>query len=70
VLKNTVDFRMGSPVHGRPPVARLSRFGEGLAKDPLELKDGYILLPIKPGLGMDMYEHFRRRSIRQYADEP
>ena len=53
-MKNTVNFRMESPVNGRPPVARLSRFGEGLSKDPLEFKDGYILLLTKPGLGMDM----------------
>jgi L-alanine-DL-glutamate epimerase-like enolase superfamily enzyme len=60
-------------------VVRLSRFGEGLSDDPLEFKDGYIILPTKPGLGMDMnedalranaYQHFPRRRIRQYADEP
>ncbi len=61
---------MESPVNGRPPVGRLSRFGEGLSKDPLEFKDGYIRLLTKPGLGMDMYERFRQRSIGQYADEP
>ena len=42
-------------------------------------KDGYIILPTKPGLGMDMnedalranaYQHFPQRRIRQYSDEP
>jgi L-alanine-DL-glutamate epimerase-like enolase superfamily enzyme len=70
---------MESPVNGGPPVARLSRFGEGLSDDPLEFKDGYIILPNKPGLGMDMnedalranaYQHFPQRRIRQYSDEP
>lgn len=74
-----VNLRMESPVNGGPPVARLARFGEGLSDDPLEFKDGYVLLPTKPGLGMDMnegalranaYQHFPKRSIRMPGDEP
>lgn len=53
--------------------------GEVLSDDPLEFKDGYIILPTKPELGMDMnedalranaYQHFPQRNIRQYSDEP
>ena len=74
-----VNLRMESPVNGGPPVARLSRVGEGRSDGPLEFKDGYVLLPTKPGLGMDMdeevlgaraYQQFPKRTIRMPADEP
>ena len=70
---------MQSPVNGGPPVARLSRFGEGLSRSPLPVVNGYIPLPTVPGLGVEMdeeaprahaYEHFRRRIIRMSGDEP
>jgi hypothetical protein len=76
---NTVKFEMESPVNGGPPKAVVKRFGDGLSKDPLEFKGGYVLLPTKPGLGMDTdedalrahaYQHFPQRNIRQFVDEP
>ena len=70
---------MESPVDGGPPKTVIRRFGHGLSQDPLEFKDGYIILPTKPGLGMDMnedalranaYQHFPQRTIRQFSDKP
>jgi galactonate dehydratase len=74
-----VNFRMESPTNGGPPVARFSRFGEGLAHNPLPVVDGYVPLPTAPGLGVEMdeealrahaYEHFPKRTIRMPGDEP
>ena len=53
--------------------------GKRIAKPPLLQEGGYVTLPTTPGLGMDLdedalrahaYEHFPKRNIRQYADEP
>ena len=70
---------MESPANGGPPKTVIRLFGHGLSQDPLEFKDGYIILPTKPGLGMDMdeealrahaYEHFPKRTFRMPGDEP
>jgi galactonate dehydratase len=53
--------------------------GKEIARPPLLQKDGYVQLPTTPGLGIDLdedalrahgYEHFPKRNIRQYGDEP
>ena len=50
-----------------------------MARPPLLQQDGYVQLPTTPGLGIDLdedalrahgYEHFPKRNIRQYGDEP
>jgi galactonate dehydratase len=53
--------------------------GKQIARPPMLQQGGYIPLPTTPGLGIDLdedalrayaYQHFPRRGIRQYADEP
>jgi L-alanine-DL-glutamate epimerase-like enolase superfamily enzyme len=64
------------------PSANMVNFeglGKEIARPPLLQQGGYVTLPRTPGLGIDLdedalrahgYEHFRQRTIRQYADEP
>jgi len=53
--------------------------GKEIARPPMLQQGGYIPLPTTPGLGIDLdedalrahgYEHFRKRNIRQFSDEP
>ena len=53
--------------------------GKKIAHPPMLQENGYIPLPTTPGLGIDLdedalranaYQHFPKRNIRQYADEP
>ena len=56
----------------------LEEFGREIAVDPFVVEDGYIRVPDKPGLGIDLdeerlaahpYRPFPPRSIRQYGEE-
>jgi len=53
--------------------------GKEIARPPMLQQGGYIPLPTTPGLGIDLdedalrahaYQHFPKRNIRQFADEP
>lgn len=56
----------------------LEGFGQQIAIEPFEVTDGYIELPDRPGLGIDLdedalrahpYQPFTPRHIRQYHEE-
>lgn len=53
--------------------------GDQISKEPIKVENGYIPLPQKPGLGLDLdedemaqhpYRQFAARALRQYGEEP
>ena len=56
----------------------LESFGQEIAHDPFQVKDGYISIPQGPGLGIELnedalkqhpYQPFPTRNLLQYYEE-
>jgi galactonate dehydratase len=48
--------------------AGVLRPGEGILKKPFEVKDGYLVLPTEPGLGVELDDDYLENGLKEYDE--